>query len=73
MSFGNPFLDSGVVCRSDGECDEDTNVCTIKGCKAQASSISSFKVPDGLSLTMFSGNYFSGSSITYEGPVNPQP
>ena len=55
---------------SDGECDEDTNVCTIKGCKAQASSISSFKVPDGLSLTMYSGNFFSGSSINYEGPAD---
>lgn len=27
-------------------------------------------MPDGLSLTMFSGNYFSGNSITYEGPAD---
>jgi hypothetical protein len=47
-------------------------MCAVRDCKALPQSISSIKIPDGLKVTMYSGLYFTGSAISYEGPADIQ-
>ena len=49
--------------------DNDKEMCVEKTCPMRPGQLSSMDVPAGMQVTLYSRNYFRGSSITYIGPV----
>ena len=52
----------------DKECASDSEMCVLKGCNVREKELSSMYIPEGVKVTLFSGKYFTGKSITYMGP-----
>ena len=78
-SCGNPNHDkiwSGKLGKGEwssfgnGQCDSDTDLCVLSGCKIRDNELSSLYIPAGNKVTLFTGKYFKGKSITYYGPHN---
>ena len=55
--------------RSGKGCDNDKEMCMEATCKMRPRQLSSMDVPAGFQVTLYSRDYFRGSSITYVGPV----
>jgi hypothetical protein len=55
--------------RSGEGCDDDKEMCMEATCTMRPGQLSSMDVPAGFQVTLYSGDYFGGSSITYVGPV----
>jgi hypothetical protein len=53
-----------------GECASDSDMCVLKNCAVRDNELSSMYIPEGKKVTLFSGKYFTGKSITYYGPRN---
>jgi hypothetical protein len=53
-----------------GNCDSDTDMCVLGDCKITDKTLSSMYIPQGKSVTLYTGKYFEGQSITYHGPHN---
>ena len=53
-----------------GNCEDDANLCVVQNCGyMNIAELSSFQVPAGISLTLFSQENFRGDAKTYVGPV----
>ena len=55
--------------RSGKGVDNDKEMCVEKTCTMRPKQLSSMDVPAGYQVTLYSHDYFKGSSITYVGPV----
>ena len=43
-------------------------MCVPGGCKITENTLSSMYIPEGKKVTLYTGKYFEGKSITYHGP-----
>jgi hypothetical protein len=61
--------DYAYISRSGKGVDNDKEMCVEKTCNMRPRQLSSIDVPQGYQVTLYSRDYFRGSSITYIGPV----
>ena len=52
-----------------GTCDNDADLCVIKGCSLVGEQLSSLTVPSGLEVVLFDQPAFAGVSSSYVGPI----
>ena len=55
----------------DGKCEDDEKLCVVQNCGFMSvSELSSFQVPFGMGITLYSQENFLGDTKTYVGPVS---